>query len=53
MDYWKPDFLYDIARGVAEPLRIGERTLREELGFYARILVYIDFTKGLLEQILI
>lgn len=54
MDYWKPDFLYDIAKGVGEPLRIDDRILKKELGFYARIIVVIDFAKGgLPEQILI
>lgn len=53
MEYWKPDFLYDIAKGIGTPLRIDKKTLDKELGLYARILVDVDFAKEIPEQILI
>lgn len=34
MDYWKPYILYDIVKGVEEPLKIDERNLIKELGFF-------------------
>lgn len=53
MDYWKLDFIYDIAKGIGGPLRIDDITLIKELGLYARVLVDVDFKRGLLEPILI
>lgn len=39
--------------GICEPLRIGERTLRKELGTYARLLVDIDFYRDMPKEILV
>lgn len=53
MEYWDPIFLMDIAGGIGEPLRIDERTLRKEFGSFARVLVDMDFTRPLPEEILV
>lgn len=53
MEYRDPAFLMDIAGGVGEPLKIDRRTLWKEMGNYAQVLVDIDFTKNLPEEILI
>lgn len=53
MEYWDPAFLMDLACGIGEPLRIDAKMLRKELGTYVRILVDVDFTKGIPEEILV
>lgn len=53
MEYWHPFFLLDMAIGIGEPLRIDEKTLKKELQTYAKILIDIDFTKLLPEEILV
>lgn len=53
MEYWDPAFLLDIAGGIGEPLKIYGKTLRKELGTFARVLVDVDLTKSLVEEFLI
>lgn len=53
MEYWDPAFIMDLAGGIGEPLKIYVRTLRKKTGNYVRILVDIDFTKNIPEEILI
>lgn len=53
MEYWDPAFLLDIDGGIGEPLRIDRRILRKEVGTYAHVLVDVDFTRLLLEEILV
>lgn len=43
----------DIKGVIGEPLKIDDKTLRKELGSFARVLVDVDFTKNLPEEILI
>lgn len=52
MEYWGPAFLLDIAIGVGEPLGIDERILKKEFGTFTRMLIDIDFSKELPEEIL-
>lgn len=53
LEYWRPSLLFDISKGVGMPLRIDDKTLKKELGIYARILVDIDFARDLPEKILV
>lgn len=53
MEYWDTIYPMDIAGGIGEPRRIDERALKKELGTFARVLVDIDFTRPLLEEILV
>lgn len=52
LEYWWPSILFAIARGVGMPLLIDRRTLNKEYGLYARVLVDIDFTNVLPDEIL-
>lgn len=53
MEYWDPSFLFDLAGGIGEPLKIDGKTIRKELGTYARILIDVDLSKPLVEEILV
>lgn len=53
MEYWDPAIVIDMTIGIGEPHCIDDRTLRKEICTYARILIDVDFTRGLPEEILI
>lgn len=53
LEYWRPSILFGITRGIGLPLKIDRRTLNKEFGLFARVLVDIDFTKYLPDEILV
>lgn len=53
MEYKRPSILFSIARGVNLPLNIDRRTLTKEFGLYARVLVDVNSTKPLPDDILV
>lgn len=52
-EYWHPRLLMEIARGVGNPIRIDPATLEYKYGFYARVMVEIDFSYDLPTKIAI
>ncbi|XP_026429081.1 uncharacterized protein LOC113325056 [Papaver somniferum] len=45
LEYWDEKTLFTICRASGDPVKVGEATLKFESGYYARILVNIDFAK--------
>lgn len=43
----------DITAGVGAPLRVNGKTLQMELGFFAKVLMDIDFLREILDRILV
>ncbi|XP_024190398.1 uncharacterized protein LOC112194381 [Rosa chinensis] len=41
-DYWHPQHLIEIARGVGTPLQLDRATKEREFGYFARVLVDVD-----------
>lgn len=42
IEYWRPQILYSVARGIGVPLALNEATSKNHFGFYARTLVDIN-----------
>lgn len=49
--YWEHQTLFEIAKGVGMPIKLDPRTTDRSLGLYARILVEVDFSRPLLDQL--
>ena len=52
-EYWYPNILLNVARGIGIPLKIDQNTLDGNFGHFARILIKVDLSKELLESIMI
>lgn len=52
-EYWRPKILFSIARGIGIPLSLDDATINRSLGYYARVLVDIDLSNQLQDQILV
>lgn len=49
--YWDHQTLFEIARGVGMPVKLDPKTANRSIGLYARVLVDVDFSRPLLEQL--
>ncbi|MCI34005.1 defensin-like protein, partial [Trifolium medium] len=52
-EYWRQRTLFEIASEVDTPLALDDATLNRTFGHYARVLVDIDLSKHLFEEILV
>lgn len=52
-EYWRPKILFTIARGIGIPFSLDDATSNRTFGHYARILVDIDLSKPIRDQILV
>ncbi|KAL5701952.1 hypothetical protein ACHQM5_027231 [Ranunculus cassubicifolius] len=52
-EYWDEEILMMIARGIGYPMQIDERTLKRDFGYFAQILVDVDFANPILEQVMV
>ncbi|XP_050379729.1 uncharacterized protein LOC126797093 [Argentina anserina] len=52
-DYWHPQHLMDIARGVGTPLQLDKATKECEFGYYARMLVDVDLANELPSSLMV
>ncbi|KAL6180078.1 hypothetical protein ACLB2K_046746 [Fragaria x ananassa] len=49
--YWNHQTWFEIARGVVTPIKLDKRTANRTLGLYARVLIDVDLSKPLCDQI--
>lgn len=47
LEYWEEEILFRIARGLGKPVAVDPRTLKHEFGYFAAVLIDIDFSKPL------
>lgn len=52
-EYWHPHILTSIASGLGVPLKIDNATINGEFGHYARVLIDVDLSSKLPENLLI
>ena len=52
-EYWHPQILTSIAKGIGSPLKIDKATLEGDFGHYARILIDVVLSKNLQESIIL
>ncbi|XP_045802788.1 uncharacterized protein LOC123896450 [Trifolium pratense] len=52
-EYWRPRILFEIAGGLGTPLILDEATKNRSFGHYARILVDINLSQRLFDDILV
>ena len=52
-EYWHSSILFSLAKCLGTPLKIDDRTLNNNFGHYARILIDIDLALPLQEQIMV
>jgi len=52
-EYWLPETSMEIACGVGTPLLIDEATKKRAFGHYARILVDVDLSKHIFEEVMV
>ncbi|MCH84492.1 NBS resistance protein [Trifolium medium] len=52
-EYWRPRTLFEIAGGVGTPLMLDAATKKRSFGHYARILVDVDLSKRLFDEIMV
>ncbi|KAL6206463.1 hypothetical protein ACLB2K_023711 [Fragaria x ananassa] len=52
-DYWHPQHLMEIARGVGTPLQLDRATIEREFGYYARVLVDVDVASDLPSSLMV
>lgn len=50
-DYWEHQTLFEIAMGVGMPVKLDLKTANRSVGLYARILVDVDLSPPLLQQL--
>lgn len=49
--YWDHQTLFEIAMGVGTPVKLDPKTANMSVGLYARILIDVDFSRPLLQQL--
>ncbi|KAL6143628.1 hypothetical protein ACLB2K_054323 [Fragaria x ananassa] len=52
-DYWHPQHLMEIARGVGTPLQLDKATKEREFGYFARVLVNVDLAGNLPSSLMV
>lgn len=52
-DYWHPQHLMEIARGVGTPLQLDKATKEREFGYFARVLVDVDLAGNLPSSLMV
>ncbi|KAF6155539.1 hypothetical protein GIB67_004533 [Kingdonia uniflora] len=52
-EYWEEDVLMSMARTVGNPVQVDSNTLCQNMGFYATVLVDVDFSKPVLTKIMV
>lgn len=52
-EYWRPQILFEIARGVGTPLILDEAVDNQSFSHYTRALVDIDLSKYVLDEIMV
>ncbi|XP_024178903.1 uncharacterized protein LOC112184899 [Rosa chinensis] len=52
-DYWHPQHLMEIARGVGTPLQLDRATKEREFGYFARVLVDVDMAGNLPSSLMV
>ncbi|KAF5192881.1 zinc ion binding / nucleic acid binding protein, partial [Thalictrum thalictroides] len=50
-EYWEPEILMSIARGVGNPMRVDEKTLKRDFGYFANVLVDVDLAEPIPDQV--
>ncbi|KAF5190018.1 Non-LTR retrolelement reverse transcriptase-like protein, related, partial [Thalictrum thalictroides] len=53
LEFWDAESIMSIARGVGYPLKLDEATEKKKFGFYAHVLVDVDLTKTIPDQVLV
>ncbi|OVA16907.1 protein of unknown function DUF4283 [Macleaya cordata] len=51
MEFWKEEALLTIRKGLGSPVQVDEATIKQLYGFYASILIEIDFAKSIPEKL--
>lgn len=51
IEYWDVSVLFAIARTVGNPIQVDQTTVNQDLGYYASVLVEIDFAKPIPEKV--
>ncbi|XP_026399579.1 uncharacterized protein LOC113295456 [Papaver somniferum] len=46
-EFWDEETLFRLARGLGKPISVDPRALRHEYGYFAAVLIYIDFSQPL------
>jgi hypothetical protein len=49
--FWEHQTLFEIAKGVGMPVKLDQRTTDRSIGLYARILIEVDLSSPLLNQL--
>ncbi|XP_062020889.1 uncharacterized protein LOC133737323 [Rosa rugosa] len=52
-DYWHPQHLMEIARGVGTPLQLDRATKERAFGYFARVLVDVDLASNLPSSLMV
>ncbi|MCH79558.1 NBS resistance protein [Trifolium medium] len=52
-EYWRPQLLFEIMNRVGTPLMLDDATKRREFGHYARVLVDIDLSKRIYDEVMV
>jgi hypothetical protein len=52
-EYWRQHTLFEIASAIGTPLMLDEATLNRTFGHYARVLVDMDLSQNLFDEILV
>ncbi|KAF5193757.1 Ribonuclease h domain [Thalictrum thalictroides] len=53
MECWDEEALLSIGRGVGYPMKVDDTSINKQYGYYANILVDVDLTKPIPDQILV
>lgn len=53
LEYWHPSMIFGIARAVGKPLKIDDRSLCGIYGHYVRVLVEVDLSMPLQDQVMV
>ncbi|KAL5699090.1 hypothetical protein ACHQM5_030038 [Ranunculus cassubicifolius] len=52
-EYWDEEILMSIAMGVGNPMQVDEKTLNRNFGYFAQVLVDVDFGRPIPEQVMV
>ncbi|KAF5193004.1 hypothetical protein FRX31_017409 [Thalictrum thalictroides] len=53
LEYWDVESIMSTTRGVGYPLKLDKATEKKKFGFYAHVLVDVDLTKTITDQVLV
>ncbi|XP_026410710.1 uncharacterized protein LOC113305933 [Papaver somniferum] len=51
LELWKENFLFEICKEIGTPIKIDVATTKCEIGYYANVLVEVDFTQSIPSKI--